>query len=329
MRIAGTPHQDTTLYMWGMKKGYFAKNGIDLEVRDTTFNEQIEFTAGGGCDIAMATVDEIAAKSKNLNLANRRVVYVMPAWLFEGQIFVSRPELPSLSELKQKYAPDEARRRFFEQMRGKIIAVPEGSSYDQALRRLIKTAGFELTDFRFVNSQLEAGINGLSDRNVALAAAGIVERPEAERRGYKVALDSLDLEMIVIAGFIVRADYYKDHAEAVDAFLGTWFTSVKEALAYPPENYEIFRSYLSNRGAKVPTFEEYERALHYTKFALSPDEVRSMFLTDTAPAYWRKPWDGRVAQLRETGQANQAPLNTKDFVADEVISRLERHGAER
>jgi ABC-type nitrate/sulfonate/bicarbonate transport system substrate-binding protein len=232
LRIAGTPHQDTTLYLWGMKKGYFAKEGVELDVRDTTFNEQIEFTAGGGCDIAMATVDEIAAKSKNLNLANRRVLYVMPAWLFEGQIFVSRPDLASLAELKQQYPVEEARRKFFEQMRGKIIAVPEGSSYDQALRRLMNTAGFNANDFKFVNSQLETGINGLSDRNVALAAAGIVERPEAERRGYKVSLDSLDLEMIVIAGFIVRADYYKIHPDTVDAFLQTWFVSVKEALEH-------------------------------------------------------------------------------------------------
>ena len=322
MRIAGTPHQDTTLYMWGMEKGYFLKQGVELEVRDTTFNEQIEFTAGGGCDVAMATVDEIAAKSKNLNLANRRVVYVMPAWLFEGQIFVSRPDLSSLAELKRQYPADEARRRFLEQIRGKIIAVPEGSSYDQALRRLIKAAGYAPSDFKFVNSQLEAGINSLSDRDVGLAAAGIVERPEAESRGYKVALDSLDLEMIVIAGFVVRADYYAKYRDAVDAFLATWFTSVNEALAQPRENYKIFEKYLSNRGGKVPSFDEYERALRYTKFARSPEEVRSMFLVENAPAFWRKPWDARVEQLRESGQADQAPPNTKDFIAGEVVSRM-------
>ena len=56
IRIAGTPHQDTTLYMWGMQKGYFRDRGLNLEICDTTFNEQIEAVAGGGCDIAMATV---------------------------------------------------------------------------------------------------------------------------------------------------------------------------------------------------------------------------------------------------------------------------------
>lgn len=133
MRIAGTPHQDTTLYMWGMTKGYFLNHGVELDVRDTTFNEQIDFVAGGGCDLAMATVDEIAAKSKNLMLVNRRVIYIMPAWLFEGQIIVSRPDLVSLAELKRQYPQEEARRRFFEQIRGKIIAVPEGSSYTNKL----------------------------------------------------------------------------------------------------------------------------------------------------------------------------------------------------
>jgi ABC-type nitrate/sulfonate/bicarbonate transport system substrate-binding protein len=308
--------------MWGMQKGYFLNRKLELDVRDTSFNEQIEFVAGGGCDIAMATVDEIAAKSKNLTLVDRRVLYIMPAWLFEGQIFVSRPDLVSLAELKRQYSHEEARRRFFEQIRGKIIAVPEGSSYDQALRRMMKASGYDAKDFRFVNSQLEAGINGLSDRNVALSAAGIVERPEAERRGYKVALDSQDLEMIVIAGFICNADYYAKHQEAVDAFLSTWFASVNEALAHPRENYEIFQSYLSNRGAKVPSFDEYERALRYTRFARNPAEVRSMFLDVGAPTFWRRPWDARLQQLRETGQSDQIPDNTNDFIADEVVSRL-------
>ncbi|MEK6411049.1 MAG: ABC transporter substrate-binding protein [Acidobacteriota bacterium] len=329
IRIAGTPHQDTTLYMWGMQKGYFRERGVELDIRDTTFNEQIEFAAGGGCDIAMATVDEIAAKSKNLTLANRRVNYLLPAWLFEGQIFVSRPDLASLAELKQQYPAEEARHRFFEQIRGKIIAVPEGSSYDQALRRLMKESGYDPADFRFVNSQLEAGINGLSDRNVALAAAGIVERPEAEGRGYKVALDSLDLEMIVIAGFICRADFYEKHRDAVDTFLSIWFTSVNEALAHPRENYEIFHSYLSNRGAKVPSFDEYEGALRYTRFARNPAEVRSMFLDESAPSFWRKPWDARIQQLRESGQADQVPSNTNDFIADDVVSRLAANESKR
>ena len=166
----------------------------------------------------------------------------------------------------------------------------------------MKASGYDPNDFKFVNSQLEAGINGLSDRNVALAAAGIVERPEAERRGYKVALDSLDLEMVVIAGFICRADFYAQHRDAVDAFLLTWFKSEDEALAHPQENYEIFKTYLSNRGAKVPAFDEYERALRYTHFARNPGEVRSMFLDQSAPSFWRKPWDARIQQLRENGR---------------------------
>src|SRR5690349_8242836 len=82
IRLAGTPHQDTTMFLWGLKHGTFRKRGLELDIRDTTFNEQIEFAGGGGCDIAMGTVDELASKSKNLNIARRRVVYLMPAWLF-------------------------------------------------------------------------------------------------------------------------------------------------------------------------------------------------------------------------------------------------------
>jgi ABC-type nitrate/sulfonate/bicarbonate transport system substrate-binding protein len=312
--------------MWGIQRGFFQKHNIELDVRDTTFNDQIDLVAGNGCDLAMATVDEIAAKSKNLDLANRRVLYVMPAWLFEGQIFVSRPDLPSLSELKKHHPSEEAAKLFFRQIRGRKIAVPEGSSYDQAIRRLMKSAGIDPADYAFINSELEAGINGLSHSNVALAAAGIVERPEAERRGYTVALDSLDLNMIVIAGFISSAPFYKNHRTAVDEFLLTWFESVEDALAHPQDNYRVFSAYLSRRGGNPPTFDEYQRALRYTIFSRDPSDVYNTFLRPDSPSYWRKPWDGRLRQLRESGQGDQATPTTADFIADEVVARLMRHG---
>jgi ABC-type nitrate/sulfonate/bicarbonate transport system substrate-binding protein len=322
IRIAGTPHQDTTLYMWGMQKGLFRKYNIDLDVCDTTFNEQIELVAGNGCDIAMATVDELAAKSKNLDLADRRVLYLMPAWLFEGQIFVSRPTLLSLAELRKQTSAEDAVKRFFGQLRGKKIAVPEGSSYDQAIRRLMKAADIDPAGYTFINAELEAGINGLSDPAVALAAAGIVERPEAERRGYKVALSSVDLNAIVIAGFISSARFYKDHRDAVDDFLLAWFESVDGGLTHPQENYALFSSYVSGRGAKPPSFEEYERALRYTRFSHSPTDVYNSFLNPDSSTYWRKPWDDRLEQLRESGEKDQATTSTADFVADEVVTRL-------
>jgi ABC-type nitrate/sulfonate/bicarbonate transport system substrate-binding protein len=325
IRIAGTPHQDTTLYMWGIQEGLFQKHNIELRLCDTTFNEQIELVAGNGCDLAMATVDELAAKSKNLDLADRRVLYLMPVWQFEGQIFVSRPDLLSLSELREQAPTGDAVKRFFGQIRGKKIAVPEGSSYDQAIRRLMETAGVDPADYNFVNSELEAGINGLSDPNVALAAAGIVERPEAERRGYKIALSSADLNAIVIVGFISSARFYKDHRDAVDDFLLGWFESVDGALAHPRENYAIFSSYLSGRGAKPPSFEEYERALRYTRFSRSPTDAYDSFLKPDSPTYWRKPWDARLEQLRQSGEGDQATASTADFVADEVAARLMNH----
>lgn len=325
IRIAGTPHQDTTLYMWGIQKGLFQHHQLKLDVRDTTFNDQIEFVAGNGCDLAMATVDELAAKSKNLDLAGRRLLFLLPVWLFEGQIFVSRPNLPSLSELKKEHNSRDAVKIFFQQIRGKKIAVPEGSSYDQAIRKLMQSVGINPSEFTFINSELEVGINGLTDPNVALAAAGIVERPEAERRDYKVALDSIDLNMIVIVGFIARDQYYKDHRDAVDNFLLTWFASVDGALSHPEENYAIFTSYLSRRGAKAPSFEEYQRALKYTRFSRSPSEARDKFLKIDSSTYWRKPWDDRLAQLRESGQGDQATTSTADFVADEVVARLQDH----
>ncbi|MDZ7831789.1 MAG: ABC transporter substrate-binding protein [Desulfobacterales bacterium] len=322
VRVAVTPYQDTTLMLYGKEKGYFKEVGIDLQVRDSTWNEQIEFTAGKGCDIAMATIDEIVAKSRSLNKVGKRVLYFLPAWLFEGTIFACRDDMLTYKEVQQKYGEEGAKAKFLAQLKDKIIAVPEGGVYEQAIHKFIESAGLNVDDFQFVNSQLEVGINGLRDEDVGIAAAGIVERPEALRRGYKIALDSIDLNIVVITGFICNAEFYNQHTDAVEKYAKGWYKSVTEALKHPKENYKIVKTYIDERGGKPPSFEDFKTALSFQKIAKSPEEAKKMFLDKDSPMYWEMAWDAAVHNLISTGKRDRVPSSKKDFIGEIVLNQI-------
>ena len=321
VRITFTPYPDTSLFYFGWKKGFFRDEGLDLQIKDLTWNEQIEFTAGGGTDLAMATLDEVAAKSKNLTVVKKPVSYFLPAWLFEGTIFACRSDMQTLGELREKHGEQEGKKLFLEQLKGKIIAVPESGVYDNAIRRLILSVGQEVEDFQFVNTQLETGINGLLDAKVVIAAAGAFERPEALRRGFKIALNSVDLDVLVITGFISSSKYHDENPKVIDAFTRGWYRTVQEALKAPAASYEVVKQHLNETGSKPISLDDYKAALAGNRFPKNPKEAREMFFEASSPLYWRKSWDGAVRTLQETGKGDQAPLNTDDFKAELVNQR--------
>jgi ABC-type nitrate/sulfonate/bicarbonate transport system substrate-binding protein len=322
VRITFTPYPDTSLFYYGLQKGFFRDEGLDLQIKDLTWNEQIEFTAGDGTDIAMATLDEVVAKSRNLTQVGKPVVYFLPAWLFEGTIFACRSDMQTLPELRANHDDATAKKLFLQQLKGKIIAVPESGLYDNAIRQLILSAGEKTEDFQFVNTQLETGINGLRDNKVGIAAAGAFERPEALRRGYKIALDSVDLNVLVITGFISSKKYYDENPRVIDAFTRAWYRTVNEALKNPEESYNVVKTHLNETGSKPVSLDDYKAALAGNRFPKSPQEASEMFFSSTSPIFWRKAWDGAVSTLQKTGKADQVPADTVDFRAEAVNARL-------
>lgn len=323
VRITFTPYPDTSLFYFGLKKGFFRDEGLDLSVRDLTWNEQIEFVAGDGTDLAMATLDEVAAKSRNLHAVKKPVDYFLPAWLFEGTIFPCQGDMQTLAELRVKYDELTARKQFLAQLKGKVIAVPESGVYDSAIRRFILGAGEKLEDFQFVNTQLETGVNGLESGDVGMAAAGAFERPEALRRGYKIGLDSVDLNLIVITGFIANGDYYDKNPDVIEAFSRAWYRTLREALANKEECYNVVAARLSETGSKPISLADFKAALNRNKFPQTPEATREMFLDPEAPTYWRKSWDSAIETLKDSGKEDQIPLDASDFKAMEVNKRLQ------
>jgi ABC-type nitrate/sulfonate/bicarbonate transport system substrate-binding protein len=301
--------------------GVFAEAGLRIKRRDVNWAEQLELLAAGGVDVCMATLDEFVARERNFRDAGRALVYFLPAWKFEGLTFAANRDIIPLAELAAKYPRAEARKRFVSQLKGRLLAIPEHSVFDQAIRKLISDVGEDPSHFKFVNSTVEAGLNGLSDDRVALAAIGNSQRAEAQGRTYQLTPTSADLDSVVLTGFVTTRAFYESHFSSIQAFGRAWYRIVKLSQELPEKRFAIGNEYLSQRGARVWNFAQFSSALSDSHLATSATEAQQLFNTVGTSGYWKQVWDSTSQNLKSSG--GHAPQDESGFVALEFLNLVE------
>lgn len=324
IRLAITPFPDVSQLVVGIEDGTFEKSGVTVAPVDTTWEAQYDLLTGGGVDVAISSFSELAVKDAGLKEIDRSVVYFFPAWQFQGLVFVSRPDMTSLAELRATSgAEDEALKQFLANIQNKKIVYPEGSTYESGFLRLVKRAGFSRDQFGIVNSELEAGLNALNDEAVGMVAVGAGQTIEALRRGYKVALDATDLGVTVITGFVTTKAFYRDNKESLKQFVCGWYVTLRRIKANPEGAYKLASKYMEARGASALSHKEYFLALKLSGAPLRADDTKTRFLNADARTYWKDSWDAAVENMRQTGKETSAPDDASSIVVDEFWRHLE------
>jgi ABC-type nitrate/sulfonate/bicarbonate transport system substrate-binding protein len=322
LRIAVPPFVDTAMPVAGQKVDLFTQQGARLQLVDTTWENQYELIAGGALDISMSTVDEFINKDKNLRAANRRVIFILPAWQFRGLGFYTSASFKTLAELRQTVGVDAAKTQFLAQLMGHKVVVPEGSVFESGLREFLKGSGVDTSKVQIVNAALDTALNALSDRDVALVAVGSQQRFEAERRGYREAIAPEDLGLDVLTGFIARAEVWEKRKTEVLAFACGWYATVRLVNGRADKGYSDISGYLSARGAGTLTPSEYEALRKYNVFAATPAQAKELFFEPQGAAYWKRVWDRTIAAMQAAGKEGDAPPDSSGFVAPTVNSEL-------
>jgi ABC-type nitrate/sulfonate/bicarbonate transport system substrate-binding protein len=320
VRLAIAPYPDTTNLVFGDELGVFTEAGLTVDRRDVNWAEQLELLAAGGVDICMATLDEFVTRERNFRNAGRPLVYFLPAWKFEGLTFAANNDIVPLAQLATQYPRAEARKRFVSQLKGRLLAIPEHSVFDQAIRKLMSDVGEDSNNFTFINTTVEAGLNGLSDARVALAAIGNSQRAEAQGRSYQLTPTSADLDSVVLTGFVTTRGFYDSHFAEVQAFGRAWYRTVELSHQLPEKRFAIGNEYLSQRGARVWNFEQFSSALAESHSATNAAEALRMFNSRGTAGYWKSVWESTSQSLLTSG--GQPPQDESGFVALDFLSLI-------
>lgn len=323
LRVSVPPFVDTAFTAVGVAQGSFATAGAEIELVDTTWENQYDLIAGGALDISMSTLDEFVNKDRNLRAAGKDVVFVLPAWQFRGLGFYARPEFRALESF-QNQDDAAARAEFLAQFGDRKIVFPEGSVFDQAIRAFVVGTPVSYDNLQIINASLDSSLNSLNDPGVGIVAVGSQQRFEAERRGYIEAIPPEALGLDVITGFIVRKQIADTRQDEIVDFVCGWYATARSVTADPQRAYNDTDPYLTARGANSLTFEEYSALRAYNVLPTSPAETAALFFDEEGAANWNGVWDRSVQAMADANKSDQAPPDMDGFVAPDINALVQQ-----
>lgn len=206
------------LYL-GIKKGFFAKQGIDLEIR--RFNggpEQMTAAAAGEIDLGSVGTPVILAAAKGVPVK----VIGSPVAPGNPFVLVAKPQYASVTALKGK----------------RIGAGNVGGGSRQAFNAIIKSQGLTLGDFQTLD------VGGSSNAFAALQAGQLeatvatdLPAAKAELGGFgKVLARAVDFFGRYQHSFFFATDsFINTKPDKVKGFLAAYGESIKYAKAHPDE----------------------------------------------------------------------------------------------
>lgn len=320
--VSNAPFVDASMTYLGKSEGFFSRRGLEVRIIDATWADQFDLIASGSADIALASLDQVVARAKNLETLGAPIVFVLPAWQFVGLGYYTKGEYQTLDYFLERN-PDTAHTDFLFQFRNKKIALTEGTVFEQGFISLVEKSAFKMADFSIVNTSPSAGLNGLEDPAVGLAAVGYQQWAEAERRGYKRAVSADDADVIVITGFIASAAFARESPEKLIRFGCAWFDIANFFANNSRKAYDTIEPQLEDRGATPISFEEFQSISLANVIPLSPTASALLFLRPSSPAYWNKAWNQATKNLADTDKSEAVPSSTKAFQATDFLERMQ------
>lgn len=321
LRLGIGPYVDTTRLLRGVAEGEFTRRDVALQVVRTPWEANFDYLVSDTLDVAMASLDEFVAKQKNLEKLKEPLVFFLPAWRFIGLGLYTKGRIKPLSEFRTG-TRQERTRDFLSQLEGKIIALPEGTAFQISFLNFIANAGLRAENFRIVNAAIDAGLNGLEDPNVALAAVAAQQWTEAESRGYRRALSADELGAITVTGYMVKATTYNEKREALNQFACAWYGSMRLAESDPQGTYRASSEFITSGGGKAISYADWERAGAQNVIPKDASSAITAFLWDESPSYWLGAWEQATKLLALTGKAELVPDGVGPFAASGFLPGL-------
>jgi len=229
--------------------------------------------------------------------------------------------LQPLSAFVAKYPGDRDRaiKEAMLQLRGKTIAVPEGTTFDQMLLAGLKIAGMNpRTDVNIRHVKLDDGVYAFLGRDVDIVGAGVTQRTELMRHGGKVFLDMESFGFAEITGIMTTRHFADAHAEDLTKLVRIWFESVNVLFSDVDAQSAYLRAYLDKAASTKYTLDEYERALEFQEFPRSEREAETLFLSPSGKFYWKRNWDIINDFLLTTGKIKQ-PIPYEYFAGEKAL----------
>jgi NitT/TauT family transport system substrate-binding protein len=213
----------------GIKQGYFAKNGLDVQIIDLAGASKIyQAMVAGSIDVSLAAGTDIPFIIKGVPETGVGAIAITPALL--GIVVPWSSPIHSLADLKGK----------------KVGVSTVGSLTEWVAFEAVRKAGLTQSDITIVTDgstsapQIAALVTGQVDAQVSAVALGW--NLEQQKKGRLLATASEFVGPFLFNAIYARNDFIKEHPDAVRGFLKGWYEAVNFMATHRAETVQFEKS---------------------------------------------------------------------------------------
>lgn len=313
--IAFAAFQDVQSVYVGVEKGFYADEGIKLDIQPTDWPGGNEALIGGHVDLAgFADSEIVVANSRGID-----VTVALPLFQFAGGAAMydaDKHDWHDYEYFLEQTDGDrrEALRRTLEQMQGaKIGTLIPGGEYGSLLF-MSRYTGLDFKDFDLVNLTQEDLPPALFSGSIDVMMGGIPQRLTALREGYATLFDTGALpEAAAHAGFGARLDWAKENFDLLVRMQRVIFRTLTYIKDHPTESFEIIARRLKDVGTTV---KPEELPMIWDKMEFFQNNKRE-YMEEVASAegefYWKDRYESVIREFKRDGTIKDLDVPLEDL----------------
>jgi NitT/TauT family transport system substrate-binding protein len=327
VRYGITPYQDSALPVVPNELGWYREAGVNVELVPVAWGDVVTALSSGAIDVAIYNFNSFQPPYENAAQGSAKPVVYCPVYLFKGQAIMVKPgsgmevfrEVPGESNESR----DARLSKVAGQLKGKRIAVTQGTELEQIVLATLKKANLTQNDVKIIHASPEDSLAAFLAGNIDAFAAGLTERVESRRHGATELLVTADVMLPVIDAIVTTEAFAQKKPEVMDRLVGVWFRTIRFMEEDLNKNSAYILKYLSTAASTRYSPEEYSVAWTFNVFPKDAKEANRLFNDPGSSGYWKTAWDKNNEFLQQEGKA-KAPVPYTAYWGDKVLDRLSR-----
>jgi NitT/TauT family transport system substrate-binding protein len=325
VRYGITPYQDSGLPVVAERLGWYKEAGINVELVPVDWGDVVTAISGNAIDVCIYNFNSFQPPYENAVKGTKKPVFYCPFFLFKGQAIMvgtnAGYQVVQDSSGVSKQGREERIANVAKQLKGKRIAVTEGTELEQIVLAALQKAGLTKQDITIIHASPADCLAAFLAGNVDVFAAGLTERVEARRHGATELLVESDVMLPVIDGIVTTTDFAQKNPEVMNKLVSIWFRTIRFMEENLNTNSSYILDYLAKKASTHYTPEEYSVAWTFDVFPSNAKDADKYFNDPTSPGYWKTAWDANNQFLMQQRKIiNPVPYSA--YLGDSVLKRL-------
>jgi NitT/TauT family transport system substrate-binding protein len=252
VRVALAAFQDVNTIHVGIARGFYAEQGIELEIQNTDWPGAQELLIGGHVDMAVSSSVDVILQ----NASGAETTLTFPLFFFAGSGLnydAEKHDWKTLNELLPTVGGDmpAAIRATLAQAKGAKVGLRRSSEYATFIE-MLTIAGLDPADYTIIDLAQEELPPALLSGSIDIMMGGIPQRLAVMKEGYATLMDQTAVPSTVEhAGFGTTRTWADEHFDLAVKIE----TAILKTLAYieknPEESFAIISEKLREAGTVV------------------------------------------------------------------------------